>query len=430
MGKNENGIAKAIRPKLKFDTSGVGHKDVEFQWWNSVYDKALKNIKIGDHCDKIEIKTESKNAFNISSSPSGIIGTIKNKHNLQYGNFLKTSTLQDGQVTRDNSCELMDENTRDDIIIKMSDEELFKACGGRTAHKGARHGLTLNGKLARIAEQERQLLASQFLKSNDESSQSTEVKQRKKKKKKKDKSMEVESCTTMRKDDRMTDDDDGLVGCFLGVADEDYKLSKKTIRRKTRKVADLTHQLTKSMILDDSIEADDEKSSDTPKTKGKTKKKKSKRKRDQDTIDSDTNEIQDNEDEPMEPFVKKSKKRDNQITETVTALIHHDASTDCIQNNYVAADYLQDNSKFSIEDDHSSECYKSLSDADRLNLRIWLKKKAKVERKMNTKLEKLSERLNNVSLNSNLLGGKKTKACSKCIKKKLHKKNKKIKMKQ
>ena len=49
-----------------------------------------------------------------------------------------------------------------DIEIKpltvLSDEDLFKACGGRTAHKGARHGLNLSGKLQRIAEQEKLLL--------------------------------------------------------------------------------------------------------------------------------------------------------------------------------------------------------------------------------------------------------------------------------
>lgn len=40
----------------------------------------------------------------------------------------------------------------------LTDEELLDACEGRTAHKGARHGLNLNGKLARLAEQDRILL--------------------------------------------------------------------------------------------------------------------------------------------------------------------------------------------------------------------------------------------------------------------------------
>lgn len=52
--------------------------------------------------------------------------------------------------------------TTNDIEIKpiqvLSDADLFKACGGRTAHKGARFGLNLTGKLQRIAEQEKDLL--------------------------------------------------------------------------------------------------------------------------------------------------------------------------------------------------------------------------------------------------------------------------------
>ncbi|NWQ84209.1 GPTC4 protein, partial [Columbina picui] len=42
---------------------------------------------------------------------------------------------------------------------RLTDEELMRACGGRTAHKGARHGLTMSAKLARLEEQERAFLA-------------------------------------------------------------------------------------------------------------------------------------------------------------------------------------------------------------------------------------------------------------------------------
>ena len=45
-------------------------------------------------------------------------------------------------------------------LAGLSDAELFQACGGRTAHKGARHGLKLNGKLARLAEQEQSVAAA------------------------------------------------------------------------------------------------------------------------------------------------------------------------------------------------------------------------------------------------------------------------------
>ena len=33
--------------------------------------------------------------------------------------------------------------------LSVSDEDLFKLCEGRTAHKGARHGIKMNGKLAK-----------------------------------------------------------------------------------------------------------------------------------------------------------------------------------------------------------------------------------------------------------------------------------------
>ncbi|XP_051901896.1 G patch domain-containing protein 4-like [Pristis pectinata] len=38
--------------------------------------------------------------------------------------------------------------------VGLTDEELVRVCGGRTAHRGARHGLTMNAKLARLEEQE------------------------------------------------------------------------------------------------------------------------------------------------------------------------------------------------------------------------------------------------------------------------------------
>ncbi|NXT90867.1 GPTC4 protein, partial [Anhinga rufa] len=43
---------------------------------------------------------------------------------------------------------------------RLTDKELIEACGGRTAHKGARHGLTMSAKLARLEEQERAFLAT------------------------------------------------------------------------------------------------------------------------------------------------------------------------------------------------------------------------------------------------------------------------------
>lgn len=84
----------------------------------------------------------------------------KSKYMMSYTNFQKTSTLIDGNLIKEDNSNFPEvEKTEKDVIhVPLTDEELFKVCGGRTGHKGARHGLTLNGKLQRIAQQEKDLL--------------------------------------------------------------------------------------------------------------------------------------------------------------------------------------------------------------------------------------------------------------------------------
>uniref|UniRef100_A0A3Q3AXI5 G patch domain containing 4 n=1 Tax=Kryptolebias marmoratus TaxID=37003 RepID=A0A3Q3AXI5_KRYMA len=78
---------------------------------------------------------------------------------------------------------------------RLSDSDLMKACGGRTAHKGARHGLTMSAKLARLEQQEAEFMATYGKKSRPSRpssvcpptgrSEPTEERRREKKKKKK-----------------------------------------------------------------------------------------------------------------------------------------------------------------------------------------------------------------------------------------------------
>jgi hypothetical protein len=47
LGKERDGIKEAIRPKMKFNTKGVGYSDEEgFKWWEHVYNKAADNISV------------------------------------------------------------------------------------------------------------------------------------------------------------------------------------------------------------------------------------------------------------------------------------------------------------------------------------------------------------------------------------------------
>lgn len=52
LGKNEDGISEALKPKLKFDTAGVGHSSSEqftFNWWENVFNNAAENINVRTH---------------------------------------------------------------------------------------------------------------------------------------------------------------------------------------------------------------------------------------------------------------------------------------------------------------------------------------------------------------------------------------------
>lgn len=49
LGKNEDGISEALKPKLKFDNTGVGHNSSEqftFNWWENVFNNAADNLNV------------------------------------------------------------------------------------------------------------------------------------------------------------------------------------------------------------------------------------------------------------------------------------------------------------------------------------------------------------------------------------------------
>jgi hypothetical protein len=155
LGRNEDGISEALKPKLKFDNGGIGHEVGEQftnNWWERVFNNAANNInvKVEEHDVKLHLKAEP---VEISTKSYSVRELSKNKH-FQYGSFLKTAKLTDSGVQSYNVAAPEAVTS----FSSLTDEELFVACGGRTAHKGARHGLKLSGKLSRIEKQEKLLL--------------------------------------------------------------------------------------------------------------------------------------------------------------------------------------------------------------------------------------------------------------------------------
>ncbi|XP_021232493.1 G patch domain-containing protein 4 [Numida meleagris] len=167
LGKREDGIARPIRPSVKCGTAGVGHDAAEqfsFHWWDHVFNAAAASIAVRDGQDGVCVEARSEQRFGVSTKkphkapPAG---------SALYGRFVKAATLtaRGEEPTKqrggsESSEEEEEEKLDRSSACRLTDEELVRVCGGRTAHKGARHGLTMSAKLARLEQQERAFLAA------------------------------------------------------------------------------------------------------------------------------------------------------------------------------------------------------------------------------------------------------------------------------
>ncbi|XP_062394809.1 G patch domain-containing protein 4 [Sardina pilchardus] len=171
LGRHEDGRSEPIKVKVKCDKGGVGHKLGEqftFNWWDHVFNKASSNLSVENGQDGILMKK-----VNDDEEDKGMISNkrplkAKLSKGMQYGCFVKSATLLSGQEqpeqrasSSDDSSDSEDEDLKLDLssATNLTDAQLLKVCGGRTAHKGARHGLTMSAKLARLEQQEQEFMA-------------------------------------------------------------------------------------------------------------------------------------------------------------------------------------------------------------------------------------------------------------------------------
>ncbi|XP_063835922.1 G patch domain-containing protein 4 [Ostrinia nubilalis] len=167
LGKHENGISEALKPTLKRSVAGIGHdaaSDFTEHWWTKLYDKAAGNVEVEEKNGKTKKIKTKEDEFEITNSTWKLKKKKKQSdtEEEQYKDyFVRKAVLSGGgsTVRNVNDSESEDETAVTKDVFKMTDEELFAACEGRTAHKGARHGLKATGKLARVAQQEQILLA-------------------------------------------------------------------------------------------------------------------------------------------------------------------------------------------------------------------------------------------------------------------------------
>ncbi len=153
LGRDKHGITKPLKANYKFDNAGLGHNpadDLNNHWWENVYNKAATNlnvqtnesneVKVGLNDDQsVEVSVIFIFFFIFFNQKICVQITTKNysvnrnqKASDYGGSFLKSATL----TNEGHEVDFEDKQAISPMILKIvSDEELFKACGGRTAHK-------------------------------------------------------------------------------------------------------------------------------------------------------------------------------------------------------------------------------------------------------------------------------------------------------
>lgn len=206
LGKNNTGIVAPLKASLKFDNAGLGvdrAKEFNDHWWERCFNEAASNVtvKVEQNGEVSAARKAGEDAVEISTKGYSAQKLKKAKAQQRnegagavYEHFLKSALLtQDGGEVANTERIRVDDIAVTKVNV-LTDEELFKACGGRTAHKGARHGLKLSGKLARVEQQEREMLAKLQATRNAPEAQEIEPEKIKKKKRKRD---DVESQTKL-----------------------------------------------------------------------------------------------------------------------------------------------------------------------------------------------------------------------------------------
>ncbi|XP_061918731.1 G patch domain-containing protein 4 isoform X2 [Entelurus aequoreus] len=158
LGRKEDGLSQAIKVKVKCDKGGVGHKEGEqftFHWWDHVFNKASSSLQVESDQDGIALKKRSEDG---EEEEDGMISNKKPRKatlakDKLYGCFVKSATLLSGQEQPE------PRSSKSSDISSSSDEDDDQKLDLSSTTQGARHGLTMSAKLARLEQQEAEFMA-------------------------------------------------------------------------------------------------------------------------------------------------------------------------------------------------------------------------------------------------------------------------------
>lgn len=129
LGRNNQGKSLPIKVSFKFDTAGVGFNlsdQFTNNWWENLFDSTSQGLANAE--ERIGKDEKATNA--------------KNRKEYFYSRFQQESVLVGGQEIK-NDTKLDDKkktnkkekNEKKSKVKTLNDEDLYKICEGRTAHK-------------------------------------------------------------------------------------------------------------------------------------------------------------------------------------------------------------------------------------------------------------------------------------------------------
>lgn len=152
---------------MKFDKTGVGHdiaKEFTNHWWDQAFKKASNGIHIEKLTEDGEIEVKSRDK---TKSKMKAKSEKKEEKKSLYKAFVKSATLENGKLVKEkddasssSSSEMNTSSTVETHIQALDYDELFKSIGV-TAHKGARHGVSMQAKLKRVQQKDEEYLRLQ-----------------------------------------------------------------------------------------------------------------------------------------------------------------------------------------------------------------------------------------------------------------------------
>jgi len=323
LGRNETGMKSAIKVKIKRDQAGMGHDMAEeftFQWWDHVFNRAASKIKVKGEDDSESSDSDSDENKTGKDVAITIKKPLKKKYDptaFLYGRFVSGGLLVDDNmkklqelaaiqevapvesssdvvpvVSSDSDSDIdSDEERKLYAAAGLPEDELFKRCGGRTAHKGARHGLTASAKLARIECQEasdtsrntsRAPSPMTVPKCQNAKYESGEVQKQKKKKRKKEMDgKKVEDATAedvpkkkkKKRSEKLSNDceqdceervEETIVKTTIVVTPAEVKPPKKKKKRRTEDIESAQSEDAKTHVNTDRVEKKKKSKKSTP----------------------------------------------------------------------------------------------------------------------------------------------------------------------